>query len=142
MRQVGGTERREEETEFGGNCVPGVSTHIHGGRDQYPLPPTVNAPVGIPRTHDARQEVIADAADDLGQRVCAQGHDGHDIGPAAQLDVQDGVAAAPDALLGADGRPAAPLVLVVVDAVQPRVAGEQGVQVGLLGGLAGEEVAS
>lgn len=117
---------------------PGA-THVHGRRDQDPLPPAVDAPVGVPRAHDARQEVVAYAADDLGQGVRAQGHDGHEVGPAAQLDVQDGPAAAPDALLRADGRPAAPLVAVVVNAVQPWDL-EQGPQVGLLCGLAGEEV--
>jgi len=123
---------------WGEKCAPGC-THVHGRRDQYPLPPAVDAAVGVPRAHDARQEVVADATNDLGQGVCAQGHYGHDVGPSAQLDVQDGQSPAPDALCWPDGGAAAPLVAVVVDAIQRRGC-EQGLQVGLLCGLAGEEV--
>lgn len=112
----------------------GVQPHgrVHGGGDQYPLPGTAGAAIdaaGVPRPDHARQQVVAQPVGDLGQGVGAQGHDGHEVGPAAQLDVQDGGAAAP-------GRP--PLVLVLVDGVDARQ-GAQARQGGLLGGLAGQE---
>lgn len=59
--------------------------------------------------------------------------------PPAQLDVQHAAAAPPDPL-GPDALAAAPLVLVGVDAVYAGD-GQQGPQRGLLGRLAGEEVA-
>lgn len=62
------------------------------------------------------------------------------MSPAAQLDVQDRASPAPDALVRPDGWPAAPLVVVMVDGVQARGGGEQGLDVRLLRRLAGEEV--
>lgn len=114
-------------------------TYIHSRRHQDPLAYTVDAPIRIPSPHHAGEQVVTNAIHNLGQRVGAQRHDGQQVRPTPQLNVQNAGAAAPHALGLANGRTAAPLVVVEVDAVHARD-GEQGLEGGLFGGLAGEEV--
>lgn len=125
--------------ELGGKKRHRGLTYIHGRRHQDPLPHAIDPPLRIPGPHHARQQVVAKAIYDFGQRVGAQRHDGQQVRPAPQLNVQDTRAATPHALGVADGRSAAPFVVVEVDAVHARD-GEQRLEGGLFGGLAGEEV--
>lgn len=89
----------------------------------------VELTAGVPGANDAGQDAVGHATDDLGEGVGAEGGDDEEVGPAAQLDVQD---------CGAAGPGLAPLVRVAVDAVDARHC-RYGGQGGLFGGLAGEE---
>ena len=89
----------------------------------------VELAAGVPGADDASKDAVGHAGDDLSEGVGAEGRDDEQVGPPAQLDVQDG---------GAAGPGLAPLVRVAVDAVDTGHRGH-GRQRGLLGGLASQE---